>query len=147
MMELQELRELIDLAVTQITRHLTGISLQSGPPAGQEDGRLSSSIWVRIGDGQDQSTLVYQAEDSLLWAISEQMKRRPITDREEMEEYSKEYFNIICGHLVADINRLTQSSLRFGVPSYQAGAGPLPGSEVILDYQGRPGAARVQYKH
>ena len=46
--------------------------------------------------------------------MSEMHKETPLIEVKNL----KEYFNILCGHIISRINRETKSSMRFGIPTY-----------------------------
>ena len=38
-----------------------------------------------------------------------------------MEDFSKEYFNVVCGHIAAKLFEATQKAYRFSVPGFCSG--------------------------
>lgn len=138
------LLDLMDQAVRDITLRMTGIELVRVEQAAshREDGANPLlSIEIKGGDG---FTLFYSAEERLLRAIAQRMKRRPVEDLAEAVEYDKEYFNVICGHAVSSYNRIKKTSLRFGVPCYQNGGGGLQSGSLALFYRSSEGSASME---
>lgn len=107
----------MDEVVKDITKRMAGIDLErASTDALPSDGKVSALI-AEVS-GTDGFTLVYNAEDALLREIAQKMKRKPVEDMDEVGEYTREYFNVICGHVISQLNRKTQSTLRFALPQY-----------------------------
>ena len=48
------------------------------------------------------------------------MRREEVT-YQDMEDFSKEYFNVVCGHIVAKLFETTKRAYRFSVPGFCSG--------------------------
>lgn len=146
MVQWESIEELMDEVVKDVTKKMAGIDLErANTDVLPSDGKVSALI-AEVS-GTDGFTLVYNAEDALLWEIAQNMKHRPVEDMDEVGEYTREYFNVICGHVISRLNRKTQSSLRFAIPQYLPF--PFVGKEekddaLVLYYQSQQGSARVQ---
>jgi hypothetical protein len=145
MVQWESIQELMDEVVKDITKRMAGIDLErASTDALPSDGKVSALI-AEVS-GTDGFTLVYNAEDALLREIAQKMKRKPVEDMDEVGEYTREYFNVICGHVISQLNRKTQSTLRFALPQYL----PFPfggknsRNALVLYYQSCKGSARVQ---
>lgn len=140
-----DVQQILDDAARDITKRLAGIELERAQwPQG--DSSDIASLYTAT-TGSYSITVVYHAETRLLRYIAEKMKRRPIEDAEEVEMYAKEYFNILCGHIISKINRLTKASARFGVPNYRRGfytAEDYPGIVLKVSYRSSAGGLQLQ---
>ena len=68
---------------------------------------------------------------------------------EDVEEFSKEYFNVLCGKIVGAMFRATQVSAHFGTPVFYHGRYDPEGQEAqfILTYsdEHREGAQLIHH--
>ena len=48
------------------------------------------------------------------------MQREDVTDR-DVEDFTKEYFNVLCGHIVSRLFRETRVPARFSPPVFRRG--------------------------
>ncbi len=145
MVQWESIQELMDEVVKEMTKKMAGIDLErTSTDVLPRDGKVSALI-AEVS-GTDGFTLVYNAEDALLWEIAQNMKHRPVADMDEVGEYTREYFNVICGHVISRLNLKTKSSLRFAMPQYLPF--PFVGKDkedaLVLYYQSGKGSARVQ---
>ncbi len=72
--------------------------------------------------------LVFCAERKFLKLIAEHMLGEPVANEDDIKECAKEFFNVICGHIVAAIFKETHFPARFHCPSFEEGC-YLPGKE------------------
>ena len=103
--------ELIHRTVVDITRQIAKIDLRlcsQDPDPANELCTLHTTI-----DGDYHTELVLHADRALLHRLTENMMEAKTTDPEDMEEYSKEFFNVLCGHIVSEIFRRTKLPARF----------------------------------
>lgn len=61
------------------------------------------------------------AERSMMKRIAGNMAQEPVTDPEDIEEYMKEFVNVICGHIVGFVFRKTKTAARFHCPQFAEG--------------------------
>ena len=104
----------MDETTVDITKRVAGITLTKCQPDGrkQRGGVLSVST-----TGDYEIALVYCAPEEILFEIVKNMKRGPF-ESDEMEIYLREYFNVLCGRIISQINRQAKVSARFGLPKY-----------------------------
>ena len=113
------LEELIHRTVVDITRQIAKIDLRlcsQDPDPANELCTLHTTI-----DGDYHTELVLHADRALLHRLTENMMEAKTTDPEDMEEYSKEFFNVLCGHIVSEIFRRTKLPARFHTPCFAYG--------------------------
>lgn len=71
--------------------------------------------------GGYQIRFAFCAERAMMKRITENISEEIVTDPEDIEEYMKEFLNIICGRLVASIFKETKTSARFHSPYFTEG--------------------------
>ena len=126
------LRSIVDQTVVHVTDKVAGILLRPSPDSRCLPDQGWAAISIAITGMEDGPfTLYYRAEPHVFRAIAEKMKRRPVDDEQDMAVYLKEYFNILCGHIISRINRETKSSMRFGIPTYHEEGKPISGEHAL----------------
>lgn len=140
-----DIEKILDDTVRDITKRLADIELKKADwaQAGTDD---VASLYT-VTTGSYKITVITYAETRLLRYIAEKMARRTVDEPEDVEMYSKEYFNILCGHIISKINRQTNSSARFGIPQFRRGfyvVEDCPGIVLEVSYQSDAGSIQVQ---
>lgn len=108
-----EIRCIINDNVSEITSHMTGITLIESQPV-----EIPDAYTIHLcAKGSYQFDLYLQTDIKTLAHIAGQMKRGPVTS-EEIPMYATEFFNILGGHIVSKINRLYQQTARFKPPVF-----------------------------
>lgn len=93
------------------------LSLASEPPTSCED---LCAVYTSFNGGYS-LRLVFCAERTLLRRLTENMMGEVSTDPEDLEEYTKEYFNVLCGRLAGEIFHTTRLGARFHAPLFTSG--------------------------
>lgn len=140
-----DIEKILDDTVRDITKRLANIELKKADWS-QSDLNDVASLYTAT-TGSYKITVVTHAETRLLRYIAEKMARRTVDEPEDVEMYSKEYFNILCGHIISKINQKTKSSARFGVPHFRRGfyvVEDCPGIVLEVSYQSDEGGLQVQ---
>lgn len=78
------------------------------------------SVYTTLSGGYS-SCLVLCAERTFFHRLTENILGHPTDDPEDLEEYAKEYFNVLCGRLVGEIYRVTGQGAKFHPPCFQEG--------------------------
>lgn len=109
--------ELFDASLREVTEKEAGICLYQGgaPPEGE-----LFTVYSVFERGFN-SSLSMCAEKALLVKITQAMMQDENVTERDVEDFSKEYFNILCGHIVTRLYRLTKTAARFSVPSFHEG--------------------------
>ena len=91
----EELEKMFGQTLQEVTRRVGGIHLRQkdSPPEGE-----LYTVYVKFDRGV-QEEVTYQ----------------------DMEDFSKEYFNVVCGHIVAKLFETTKRAYRFSVPGFCSG--------------------------
>ena len=113
----ERLTEIFDQVVRDITRREAGICLAPGEaePSGEV-----FTVYAVFERGFD-TCLSMSAEAAMFVRLTRgMMQREDVTDR-DVEDFTKEYFNVLCGHIVAQLYRETKVPARFSPPSFRAG--------------------------
>ena len=144
-MEQQKLEEMLDRAVREVTRRTAGVELfkTQEPPSGD-----LCTVYITFKNGF-QSSLTLWGNISLLARMARNSFHEDAVTPEDVEEFSKEYFNVLCGKIVGAMFRATQVSAHFGTPVFYHGRYEPEGQEAqfILTYsdEHREGAQLIHH--
>ena len=116
-MEQQKLEEMLDRAVREVTRRTAGVELfkTQEPPSGD-----LCTVYITFKNGF-QSSLTLWGNISLLARMARSALREEHLTRQDLEDFSKEYFNILCGKIAALLFQATKVPARFSVPALYQG--------------------------
>lgn len=119
MVDYETLSKIIDDAVEDISFKLASMEMHR---IQEVDVSFSQPINLAVTvKGSKEIRIILQADKALLEKISERMKRQVIEDDNDITLYATEYFNILCGHIIASYNNMYRNRIRFTVP-YQYGS-------------------------
>ena len=113
----ERLTEIFDQVVRDITRREAGICLAPGEaePSGEV-----FTVYAVFERGFD-TCLSMSAEAAMFVRLTRgMMQREDVTDR-DVEDFTKEYFNVLCGHIVSRLFRETRVTARFSPPVFRRG--------------------------
>ena len=113
----ERLTEIFDQVVRDITRREAGICLAPGEaePSGEV-----FTVYAVFERGFD-TCLSMSAEAAMFVRLTRgMMQREDVTDR-DVEDFTKEYFNVLCGHIVSRLFRETRGPARFRPPVFRRG--------------------------
>lgn len=114
-----QLHELICDMTKRITQNVAHIDLTlcDIEPDSHRD---LCSVYTTLSGGYS-TCFVLCAERSFFHRLTENILGYPTDDPEDLEEYAKEYFNVLCGRLVGEIYQLTKLGAKFHPPIFQEG--------------------------
>lgn len=116
-MSQEELEELLDSAVRTATRESAGVQLfHSGDVLGED----VCTVHITFTRGV-YTRLALCADTALLSRMAHNIFGDDFNDREDLEDFSKEYFNVLCGKVSAYLKKTAQIATRFGVPEFYRG--------------------------
>lgn len=116
-MSQQELEQVLDQAVREVTEETAGVKLyQSGAPMSKD----LCTVHISFQKGFHTS-LTLCAETELLAHMARNTIGLEELSDQDLEDFSKEYFNILCGKIAAILFRATKVPARFSVPSFYRG--------------------------
>lgn len=132
-MEQRKLEEMLDSAVREVTRRTAGVELF--PAQGSPDGELWT-VYITFKNGF-QSSLTLCGNISLLDRMARSALQEENLSRQDLEDFSKEYFNILCGKIAALLFQATKVPARFSVPALYPGRFAPEGHsrQFVLTYQ------------
>lgn len=126
------LEQILDQALQDVTERTAGVRLHQGDQPLGED---LCTVHITFDKGFSTS-LTLCADRSLLSRMACNSFHEDTVTPEDVEEFSKEYFNVLCGKVAGAIFRATQVSAHFGTPEFYRGRYMPEGQEVqfVLTY-------------
>lgn len=121
----ERLREICGQTARSVTRQISDILLEPGvgPPEDEV-----CTVYTSFERGLP-FTLALSADLSLFRRLTQRMMRRERVSEQDMEDSAKEYFNVVCGGVVAALYRATGQAGRFRIPSFCQGGHQPPEGE------------------
>lgn len=111
------LETVFDQTIREVTEKAAGIRLYRGnaPPVGE-----LCTVMAIFETGFHSSISLWGETAAFVRLTRNMMGRQQVTPR-DVEDFTKEYFNIFCGRIAASLFRPTRIASRFGVPSFYQG--------------------------
>ena len=121
-MSQQELADLLDQAVRKVTEQTAGIQLS---PSGETLGENLCTVHITFSRGFHTS-LTLCADTGLLVRMARNALGEEELSQQDVEDFCKEYFNILCGKIAAILFRTGPPMGPHGsaYPTFTAGATP-----------------------
>lgn len=141
-MEKKELEQLLDQAVQDVTERTAGVHLHQGD---QLPGKDLCTVQITFDKGF-RTSLTLCADTGLLYRMACNSFHEESVSPEDVEEFSKEYFNVLCGRIAGAMFRATQIPAHFGPPVFYQGRYEPEGQEIqfVLTYSDeRHGGAQL----
>lgn len=128
----ETLEKILDQALQDVTERTSGVCLRQGS---QKPGEDLCTVHITFDKGFDTS-LTLCADTSLLARMARNSFHEDSVTPEDLEEFSKEYFNILCGKIVRAIFQTTQVPAHFSPPVFYHGRYEPEGQEIqfVLTY-------------
>lgn len=113
----ERLTEIFDQLVREVTRREAGISLAPGTdePTGE-----FFTVYTVFERGFN-TCLSLSADASMFVRLTQSMMQKEDVTRQDVEDFAKEYFNVLCGHIVSRLFRETRIPARFSPPAFRSG--------------------------
>ena len=141
----EELARILDQALQDVTERTAGVRLRQGEQPLGED---LCTVHITFDKGFGTS-LTLCADTSLLARMARNSFHEEAVTPEDVEEFSKEYLNVLCGKIVGAMYRATQVPAHFGAPVFYHGRYEPEGQEAqfILTYadEQREGAQLIHH--
>ena len=130
----EDLEQVLDQALQDVTEQTAGVRLRQGEQPLGED---LCTVHITFDKGFGTS-LTLCADTSLLARMACNSFHEDAVTQEDLEEFSKEYFNVLCGKITGAMYRATRVAAHFGQPVFYHGRYEPEGQEVqfILTYAG-----------
>lgn len=141
----EELAQILDQALQDVTERTAGVRLcQGDQPLGED----LCTVHITFDKGFGTS-LTLCADTNLLVRMARNSFHEDAVTPEDLEEFSKEYFNVLCGKIVGAMFRATRVSAHFGTPVFYHGRYEPEGQEAqfVLTYcdEQREGAQLIHH--
>lgn len=141
----EELERILDQALQDVTERTAGVRLRQGElPLGQD----LCTVHITFDKGFSTS-LTLCADTSLLARMACNSFHEESVSAEDLEEFSKEYFNVLCGRIARAMFQETQVPAHFNPPTFHSGRYEPEGQEVqfVLTYSSgqREGAQLIHH--
>lgn len=116
-MRQENLLEMLDQVVREITQQMTGITLC--PSGNGVDGELGT-VAITFLEGF-RTTLSLCAEMSLFKQMAQYIMMEEQVTPQDVEAVAKEYINVLCGHIAARLFSTSKKPTRFSIPAFYQG--------------------------
>lgn len=128
----EELERILDQAVQDVTERTAGVHLHQG---GQSPGEDLCTVQITFDKGF-RTSLTLCADTGLLYRMACNSFHEESVSSEDLEEFSKEYLNVLCGKIVRAMFLATEVSAHFGPPVFYRGRYEPEDSEIqfVLTY-------------
>lgn len=112
-----EIQDILDQVMREITNRMTEIY-----PC-KEESSLSNDVCTvhTTFEGGYCATLTMYVDTALLTRLTQQVMEEEEVSLQDVEDFAKEYFNIICGKIVAKLFQSTHVASRFRIPHFSVG--------------------------
>lgn len=122
----EELERILDQAVQDVTERTAGVCLRQG---NQSPGEDLCTVQITFDRGF-RTSLTLCADTRLLCRMASNSFHEESVSQEDLEEFSKEYFNVLCGRIAGAMFQVTQVPAHFSPPVFYRGRYEPEGSEV-----------------
>ena len=141
----ERLAEILDQALQDVTERTAGVRLHQGDhPLGED----ICTVHITFDKGFSTS-LTLCADTSLLARMARNSFHEEEVAPEDLEEFSKEYLNVLCGKIAGAMFQATQVSAHFSAPRFYKGRYVPEGQDVqfVLTYsdEHREGAQLIHH--
>lgn len=128
----EELERILDQAVQDVTERTAGVRLRQ---AEQMPGEDLCTVQITFDRGF-KTSLTLCADTGLLYRMACNSFHEESVTPEDLEEFSKEYFNVLCGRIAGAMFRATQVPAHFDPPVFYRGRYEPEGREIqfVLTY-------------
>lgn len=128
----EDLERILDQAVQDVTERTAGVRLHQG---NQSPGEDLCTVQITFDKGFHTS-LALCADTTLLYRMASNSFHEESISPEDLEEFSKEYFNVLCGRIARAMFQATQVPAHFAPPVFYHGRYEPEGREIqfVLTY-------------
>lgn len=128
----ETLERILDQALQEVTERTAGVRLHQGdtPP-----GENLCTVHITFDKGFGTGLTLY-ADTDLLVRMARNSFHEDTVSQEDLEEFSKEYFNVLCGKVTGAMYKATQVPAHFSQPEFHRGRYEPEGREAqfVLTY-------------
>lgn len=139
----EELERILDQAVQDVTERTAGVRLYHGQ---QSPGDDLCTVQITFDRGF-RTSLTLCADTRLLYRMACNSFHEETVSSEDLEEFSKEYFNVLCGRIAGAMFQATQIPAHFAPPVFYRGRFEPEGEiQFVLTYSDEYSSG-VQFIH
>lgn len=113
----EKLQDVFDQVTREVTEKVGGIRLSVGDSSLEED---SCTVHAAFARGF-RSSLALCADTAMFTRLTQSMLQAEEVTRQDVEDFTKEYFNVLCGHIASRLFQVTKVASRFGIPEFYTG--------------------------
>lgn len=112
-----DIQNILDRVMRDITNQVANIQLC------KKDSVLSSNTCTvhTIFEGGCHASLTLCADASLFTRLTQNVMQEEVVAPQDIEDFTKEYFNVICGQVVYHVFKAAHISSRFQIPTFYTG--------------------------
>lgn len=129
----QEIQDILDQVVRDITNRIANIYLCKQEVVFSDDICTVHTTF----EGGYHATLILCADTVLLTRLTQHIIQEETVAPQDIEDFTKEFFNVICGQIASKLFQTAHISSRFHIPDFHTGRyipGEKNGSQYILSY-------------
>lgn len=111
----EKLQDVFDQVTREVTEKVAGIRLYEGTASSLEGD--SCTVHAAFARGFH-SSLALCADTAMFTRLTQSMLQEEHVTKQDVEDFTKEYFNVLCGHIASRLFQVTKVSSRFGIPQF-----------------------------
>lgn len=113
----EKLQDVFDQVAREVTEKVAGIRLCEGNTPLEED---SCTVHASFERGFH-SSLALCADTAMFTRLTQSMLQEEEVTEQDVEDFTKEYFNVLCGHIASRLFQVTKVASRFETPEFYVG--------------------------
>lgn len=113
----EKLQDVFDQVTREITENVSGIRLCIGESSLEED---SCTVYAAFAKGFH-SSLALCADTAMFVRLTQSMLQAEEVTPQDVEDFTKEYFNVLCGHIASRLFQVSKVASRFGIQEFYNG--------------------------
>ncbi len=110
----EELQELLGQTIQEMMERVAGIRIHPGKPSSEKD---VCTVYAAFERGFH-SGVSLCADLSVFVRLTRHIMQEEKVSSEDVEDFTKEFFNVVCGKIAAKLYRITRVASRFGPPVF-----------------------------
>lgn len=130
-----EILEILDRVMKDITNRIDTIRRSDHEPKLFPND--ACTVYTTF-EGGYHAELTLCVDTNLLVHLAQKVMQETEVKQEDLEDFAKEYFNVICGQIAARLFQAAHISSRFQIPTFAAGCytsgETSPAQEIVLNY-------------
>lgn len=111
------LTSIFDEVIRDVTRREVGIRLTVQESVPEKE---LCTVFANFEQGY-RTSLSLCAEEALFRRLAQNTLETEDISPQDVEDFAKEYFNVLCGHIVSRLYEVTKIPARFGIPAFYNG--------------------------